>query len=310
MKITELTPKQKERLKEIKQEYIDKFLTFGEIDKAKSIEAIKFVYSLIKKPMPVVYKVSSPKAAQVLANKLKKTEKTFYQFGTFLTVGWASFYAFYDTFAEFGILDKKKFEKYYKLRKFIDTNIFLTIEFEHAIIICEKPIELHRENGRMHCLSGPAIKWRDGYELYYINGRSMPRNIYKKFLAGKITREDFLNQENEDVRAGIYELIESKGEGSMLTFLNASEIDRKTFVHKDGLEEMVLYKTKEKFKGEQDLNGKSPAALAWLRMTCPSTGSNYLIPSDGSFKTCEEAAKFHRPEAVDSELNYQWDQRS
>lgn len=310
MKLPKLNPQQKGRLKEIKQEHIDRFLTFAPINKEVSMPLIKFIYSLIKKPMPTVYKVCSPKAAQDMANKLKKTEREFYVFGSYLTVGWASFYAYYETFIEFGIITKEKFEKYYKLREFINSNIFLTIEFENAIIICEKPIILHRLNGRMHCLSGPAIKWRDGYELYFINGRSMPKSVYKKFLEGKITREDFIDQENEDVRAGIYELIESKGEGKMLGLLGAKEVDKAIFKHFAGDEEMVLYKTKEKFKGETDLNGKSPASLAWIKMSCPSTGTTYLIATDSSFRTCEESAKYHRPDFVPDSVEYNWCSRS
>ncbi len=311
MKLTKLSPEQKARLKEIKGEMIEKSLTFGEIDKQKSIEVITFVYSLIKKPCPKIYKVSSPKAGQILANKFKGTKNKFYTFGSYLTIGWVSFYAYYETFVEFGIITKEKFQKYFTLREMLKTNIFLTIEFENAIIIIEKPILINRLNGRMHCTTGSAIKWRDGYEHFYINGRSMPRWIFDKIKNGTMTKEDFINEENEDIKAGIYEIIESKGEGSMLTFLGAQEIDRKTFVHSDGgLEEMILYKTKEKFKGEVDLNGKENAPLAWLRMSCPSTGTNYLLPSDSSFNNCEDAAKFHRPNQVPKNIDYSWNSRA
>lgn len=311
MKLTNLTDSQKARLKEIKKEYIDKFLRFEEINKDRAIAVITFVYSVINKPCPKIYKVTSPMEGQKLANKLKGTQKKFYTFGSFLTVGWASFYAFYDTFVEFGIIDRNRFDKYFKLSEFQDTGIFLTIEFEHAIILIEKPIVLKRVNGRMHSLDGPAIKWRDGYSLNYINGRSMPRWIFDKVAENTITKEDFINEQNEDVKAGIYELIESRREGAMLDFLDAEEVDRKTFVHANGeLEEMVLYKTKEKFKEETDLFGKSNVPLAWLKMSCPSTGTNYLIPSDSSFTNCLDAAKYHRPSEVPTEIEYSWHSRN
>lgn len=67
-------------------------------------------------------------------------------------------------------------------------------------------------------------------------------------------------------------------------YKDAVEVDKHIFIHKNGeSEEMILYKTKEKFNGEEDLSGNSPAPLAWLKMTCPSTGTKYLIPSDVSF---------------------------
>lgn len=135
----------------------------------------------------------------------------------------------------------------------------------------------------------------------------MPKEIF----SGKITKEHFIKEESEDIKAGIYEIIESKGEGSMLEFLGAKEIDKQTFIHANGdLEEMVLYKTKEKFKEEEDLNGNSPSPLAWLKMQCPSTGTRYLIPSDGSFTNCIDAAKFHRPNEVPKEIEYTWNSRN
>lgn len=307
MKLTALTEQQKSRLKEIKDHYIEKFLTFSEIDKPKSIKLITFVYGLIKKECPKIYQVSSPMAAQQLANKWKGTTKKFYTFGSYLTINWASVYAYYDAWVEFGIITKDKFPKYFALREFSDCGIFSTIEFDKAIIVIEKPIFIKRFNGRMHCVDGPAIKWRDEYCQYFINGRAMPKRIFES----TITKDDFIKEENEDIKAGIYEIMEGKGEGTMLEFLGAKEIDRHQFVHESGeLEEMILYKTKEKFAEETDLNGKSGVPLAWLKMSCPSTGTNYLIPSDSSFSNCIDAAKFHRPNEVPTKIDYLWNSRN
>lgn len=307
MKLTKLSEQQKARLKEIREEYIEKFLTFSEINKAKTIELITFVYGLIKKPCPKIYQVSSPLAAQQLANKWKGTTKQAYSTGTYLTINWASVYAYYDAWVEFGIITKDKFPKYFALREFVNCGIFSVIEFDQAIIIVEKPIFIKRLNGRMHCIDGPAIKWRDGYCQYFINGRAMPKRIFES----AITKADFINEENEDIKAGIYEIMEAKKEGTMLEFLGAVEVDRKNFVHAGGdIEEMILYKTKEKFSEETDLNGRTAVPLAWLKMSCPSTGTNYLIPSDSSFTNCIDAAKFHRPNEVPTKIDYLWNSRN
>jgi len=131
------------------------------------------------------------------------------------------------------------------------------------------------------------------------------------FFKNKFTKEDFIKEENEDVKAGMYEIIESSGEGKMLEFLGAKEIDKRTFVHASGdMEEMTLYVTDEKFAEEENLLGESPAALAWLKMSCPSTGQNYLIPSDSSFKDAVSAAKFHRPSEVPNHIDYSWNSRN
>lgn len=307
MKLKTLTKEQKSLLKRNKDKYIAKFLNNDKINIPIALEVIEFVYSLIKKPMPKVYLASNPLKAQHMANKLKGTTKAYYSFGTFLGAWYAGWYSWVETYIDLGIITEEKFPKYFKLRKFIDSNVFYTIQFDKAIIIVPKPIEIYRVNGKLHNPSGMAIKWEDGYGQYYINGRCMPKWIFEK----QFSREDFIKEQNEDTKAGMYEIMESKGEGTMLTFLGAKEIDRQSFVHKNGeVEEMVLYRTDEKFIGEEDLKGNTPAPLAWLKMSCASTSQVYLIPSDGSFKTCIEAAKFHRPDEVSDKVNYEWDSRS
>ena len=97
----------------------------------------------------------------------------------------------------------------------------------------------------------------------------------------------------------------------MLTFLDATEIDNQTIVHSDGsLETLILYKTKETFSEEEDLNGNTNVPLAWIKMTCPSTSTNYLIPTDSSFNNAVDAAKFARPSIIPNELEYSWIQRN
>ena len=109
----------------------------------------------------------------------------------------------------------------------------------------------------------------------------------------------------------MFEIVESRGEGSMLTFLGAEVVHEQSFVHGNGdIEYMKLYKTKETFSLEEDLNGNINVPLCWLVMECPSTGTKYLIPSDSSFKTCEEAAKFARPDYVTKGVPYSWQSRS
>jgi len=301
MKLTPLTTKQKNRLKEIKTEYVKKAVTFKEIDRQKAKDAIKFVYSLIKKPLPKIYKVSSPFSAQKLANKLKGTEKVFYQFGTYLTIYWQSFYAFYDTFVEFGIIGGE-FEKYHKLKDVTDTGIFSTIEFENAIIICEKPIICHKNNKGMHCINGPAIKWRDGYCQYYINGRKIDKTLFSKCLSGDITQQEFLNEENDERRSAMYMIL---GEEKIMTLLCAELVDETTVVHDNGdVEKIGYYRTKEK------LNKFKNKPYAWRKVVCPSTGTTYLTPTDPDLKTALEVAKFHRPSFVPKSTDYKWYSRS
>jgi hypothetical protein len=302
MKLSKLKPQQKARLKEIKAEYVKKALTFQEIDDKKALEVIEFVYSLGKRSMPKVFKVCSPYAAQKLANKLKGTKKKYYSFGTYLTIGWQSFYAFYDLFVEFGILAPDKFIKYYKLKQVVDSGIFLTIEFQYAVIICEKPIVCKKNDKGLHCIDGPAIKWRDGYEQYHINGRRVEKKWAKKCLTGELAQKEFLTEENDERRSAAYLLI---GEEKMMKLLDAQLVDEISITHENGETENIGY-----YKTKKALNTFKKKPYAWRKVVCPSTGTSYLTPTNPDLKTALDVAKFHRPNFVPSNIPYTWFSRS
>ena len=199
---------------------------------------------------------------------------------------------------------------------YLKSNIYSAIFSEILCIVSKYPKKIYRdENNNLHNVNEMAVKWgfslkETQFNCYYVHGREVPKMIFNKINNNTLTKTDFINEENEDIKASIYEIIESKGEGSILKFLDVIEVDKQNINHVNGCEEMILYKTKELFKEEVDLNGKSPAPLAWLKMTCPSTGSVYLIPTDGSFNNVIDAAKYHRPSEVPIELDYFWNSRN
>ena len=195
-----------------------------------------------------------------------------------------------------------KFEKYHKLREVTDTGIFSTIEFENAIIICEKPIICYKNDKGMHCTTGPAIKWRDGYEQYYVNGRKIDKQLFKKCLSGMITQQEFLQEENDERRSAMYMIL---GEEKIMNLLCAELVDETTVVHDNGeVEKIGYYRTKEK------LNKFRNKPYAWRKVVCPSTGTTYLTPTDPDLKTALDVAKCHRPSFVPKSADYKWYSRS
>jgi hypothetical protein len=204
---------------------------------------------------------------------------------------------------------------------YLNSNVYSAIFSELFCVVSKYPKHIYRDgNDNLHNVdinksNGLAVEWgytieETRFDCYYIHGRNMPKVIFEKHKNNTLTKADFINETNEDIRGGIYEIIEGQGEGMMMKFLEAVEVDRKTIQHEHGSEELILYKTEELFNEEEDLNGKSPAALAWLKMTCPSTGQNYLIPSDSSFNNCVNAAKYHRPNQVPKDIEYFWNSRN
>lgn len=48
-------------------------------------------------------------------------------------------------------------------------------DFEDCLMVSEKPVELHIDNrGRLHSTTGPAIRYSDGWELYFFQNVSVP----------------------------------------------------------------------------------------------------------------------------------------
>jgi cobyric acid synthase len=92
----------------------------------------------------------------------------------------------------------------------------------------------------------------------------MPKDIF----ANQITRERFMSEKNSEVRGGMYAILGQKG---VMDLLGAEVIDVKVIAHANGdLETVELLKTKEKFPEIEN------QPFAWVKMVCPSTGTNYL----------------------------------
>ena len=85
---------------------------------------------------------------------------------------------------------------------------------------------------------------------------------------GKYKPEMFLAEKNSDIKGGIYEVL---GQKKMLELLGAEIVDTKDIVHANGeIETITLLKTKEKF---EEIDNQP---YAWVKMVCPTTGTQYL----------------------------------
>lgn len=291
MKLIKLSAEQKASLKEKKEAFVNKFLGNEKINRDAAIEVITFIYSLINKPCPQIFKVISPMQAQRLANKLKGTERKYYFFGSYLTIYWASFYAFYETFVDFGIITEEKFPKYFKLRKFIDSNIFLTIEFEKAIIICEKPIYIKKSDRGMHCVTGKAIEWADGYGQYYINGRSIPKKYFDSISNKTFKIEDFIKENNEEYKSTCIAMIQEKyGDEYLVNFFGKYLTEIDTYVDKKK-EDFLIGTTNGMNVGVYTLfKGKiNNENIAYVRCYCPSSDRMFFLGVDSKYKNAKDA---------------------
>jgi hypothetical protein len=181
---------------------------------------------------------------------------------------------------------------------------------EGIALILRMPSVIKRNEIGFHSTDNEgAIQYPD-MKMHYINGREMPDWIFDKYFSKTLTFDDFMKEQNEDIKAGIIVLIqENEGNEGLLNFLNAELIDESTLVHKSGhMETIRLYKSKEKFSFLRDHLGNSNVPYAWFYEKCPSTGTEYLLDSSAALMTAIEAAKFHRPQHIPLEVDYNFTQ--
>ena len=186
--------------------------------------------------------------------------------------------------------------------KYLNSNIYNAIFSEILCVVSKYPKKIYRNNNLdLHNINGNAVEWGSiddftKFECFYINGRNIPKEIYNKAFI--LTLDDFLNEENEDYKAAWFEIL---GSEKMFEILKATEIETMVFNHYNNYTEKIsLYKTNFALKNI----GNKP--LSWLKMTCPSTGTNYLISTNPDFKDVESAIKFHRPSFVSNDIDYKW----
>lgn len=290
-----------------------------------AVAAVKWNYKKCDMECPTVLVAENPFEMQLMYNKyicelenLPKTVENLRKYNNsyLFTLNFYSdcYYSWYEFIRkefnlELSINDE--FQECFALQR--ASGVCQAIFGEKVCVVCKYPKRIYWDNNDLlHNTTGQAIEWgytdeTTKFDCYYIHGREMPDEL---FTVG-FTKEDFLNQTNEDIRAGMFEIIESRGEGSMLEFLEAYTYNVEHINHLNGENEtLTLYRTHNKFPELEDLTGKSNVPLCWLRLECPSTGTNYLISTDASFETASEAAKYHRPEEIPFELDYIWNSRN
>lgn len=175
--------------------------------------------------------------------------------------GWVSFYDFFD---QINVLDDFKFKQYKKL---IQSNCFNAYEYENYVFAIQPPIYINRNSkGVLHCTTKAAVEFKDGSCYYFINGRNIPENIFNK--SNSLTKEDFIKEKNSDYKAAWYEIL---GQSKIMELLGAREVSIETIYHKNGdIETVSLLKTYDSF---EEIDNQP---FAWVKIVCPSTGTQYL----------------------------------
>jgi hypothetical protein len=74
--------------------------------------------------------------------------------------------------------------------------------FEGLAITANRPIYVRQDDeSRLHCDQGSAIKWRDGFELFFLDGVELAQELHSQIISQQMSFDQILKIEDSDVRA-------------------------------------------------------------------------------------------------------------
>lgn len=159
-----------------------------------------------------------------------------------------------------------------------------------AIWVADKPTQYHQNaRNRWHNNEGPALAWKDGFELYFIDGAIVPKNLVMN--PSKLEIEDILSQRNAEIVRLIVEKMgpENFVKKSKAKVIDADEVESTTvskndlkpikFIDKRTLLEIPLPKLPDKM-----------AKMVFVE--CPSTGHKALLGVPPRMRSVKEAVKW------------------
>lgn len=140
----------------------------------------------------------------------------------------------------------------------IAKNVFYWFPTEEVSFFCIKPSQLAMdERNRLHNPSGPALLFRDGFNIHAIDGVFVPNFVI--YEPEKITANDVDTEQNAEVRRIMVKRFPNGWEG----YLKASKAKK---VHTDDWGTLYTKKYKDNFE------------VGLVQVICPSTQREYVLP--------------------------------
>ena len=313
-KIESLTPEQESKLDIHRDAWFSKIFNY-EFYQNHNVEkteiAMKKLYKFCGLEEPRVVLLDSPMACQLEINRLKGNTGDNIEYEPFSVyinaedIPWLSFYGYF--MDNFDFLDEYR-EDFNLILECVE-NSYAQIQMDEVCLVSKYPKKIARNaNNDLHCTTGYAIEFADGYGQHYVNGRFIEEEIFKDCDALINAKIRFHNESNEDIKAAIITIIkENFGNEGLLEMLDAITVDEKNITHKNGYAETIrIYKTKTSYPFLQNSKGELDQPYAWIEFTCPSTKSVYLIDTCPTFTDALECAKWHRPSNVPGSVDYTW----
>ena len=199
--IDKLTNKQEQELKEWREKFLEIGLSTEPANRPRAEKAIVGLYKTLAKKTPRFVWVASPFAAENMINEVFGNKKTQFNGTSFCGQQDAYWIAFYQFCEHIGVQYKKSDSKTLDLWSEIAKSCGWFYPYEKAVIVCERPEEIHMLADRrtLHREGGMAVKFRDGWGIWRLNGIAVPRYIAETPSADLDTKS-VMAETNADVR--------------------------------------------------------------------------------------------------------------
>ena len=222
-------------------------------------------------------------------DSVRDSELNYQQVGDFGNIGDFGWVAYYEYFTQIGVLNNKKFNQFQSL---IESGVYDMLQYENLCIVCPLPVYISRNSeGRLHSLDNSAIRWKDDYEQHYIQGVFITPILFDKLSKEQYSFNDFIKEENEEIKAACMFFIREKfGESALYRFFEQNLKEENTYTHKK--DESLLIGTTGSMKiGVYTLfKGKfGEIEIAYVRCYCPSTDRMFYLGVEPTFTNAKDA---------------------
>lgn len=261
-----LTKKEEALMDVVSKEWIDNALHKGGIDKEEAEAGIKWLYYISELKEPKITFVKGLNdfwdkvGAKVRDKAWAKVWDSFSWVCQSGDSGWGSWAEYY---LKIGILDGKE-DGLREYLGYLKSGAFFVSFWEDEVIVMERPNRCEfNENDRLHSVTGPALAWPDGTELYYLNDIEFDKELWQKVVSGKMPVEDIFAIENAEQRRVAYEVMDKSRIKELKDFKVLDEIKDDGYGYPM---KVVEFKVKQ-----------FDEPLRYLNCFCPSTGREYYI---------------------------------
>ena len=163
---------------------------------------------------------------------------------------------------------------------FLLAGVWDSLLLENMAVLVARPTAIKRNvETRLHCTTGPAIPWADGWGCYYVGGVLVPPHAVES--PESITAEEVLSTANLEVRRVLIDQMGRDKFVAQAKFAVLHEDDHTAILPDD------RRVTEHRRLLSIDMPGEDEP-MVMVEVVCPSTGRQYLLRVPPTVKTCAE----------------------